>query len=124
MSLQITKQKMGIFASIIMGFIFVEDRYTKNSVIEERLDTIITTLQLRDNINFLENSRNIIQSEIERLESTLDMYNAKMVNQGGNLSISDTQRVDDLKLDLEDKQGELRATNSAIGTIRMSISPL
>jgi len=124
MSLQITKQKMGIFASIIMGFIFVEDRYTKNSDIEERLDTIITTLQLRDNINFLENSRNIIQSEIERLESTLDMYNAKMVNQGGNLSISDTQRVDDLKLDLEDKQGELRATNSAIGTIRMSISPL
>jgi len=124
MSLQITKQRMGIFASIIMGFIFVEDRYTKNSVIEERLDTIITTLQLRDNINFLENSKNIIQSEIERLESTLDMYNAKMVNQGGNLSISDTQRVDDLKLDLKDKQGELRATNSAIGTIRMSISPL
>jgi len=124
MSLQITKQRMGIFASIIMGFIFVEDRYTKNSVIEERLDTIITTLQLRDNINFLENSKNIIQSEIERLESTLDMYNAKMVNQGGNLSISDTQRVDDLKLDLKDKKGELRATNSAIGTIRMSISPL
>jgi hypothetical protein len=132
----------GVFASLFSGFFYIDSRYAHqqeltelklqhaeelvelNEEITGTLVDVVSMLQLQGNMNYLETDKKILESDVERIEGTLDMYDRKRVDQNGTLSISDQNRVEELSSTLGKKVTQLAAVDSAISTIRMSLTPV
>lgn len=79
------------------------------------------TLQLRDNVNYLEGRKNITQYDIKRITDVLDMYQTReLLN--GELDAADKNRVRGLDMDMEEAQRTMDGINEAIEAMRLAIT--
>lgn len=111
----------GLVSSTVLGFLFFEERYANKQDTESSVEDAIKIAELNDSINYFVTNNKILSSEVERLKSTIEMYMAKMVSQGGKLSPADEQRVRSLEADLIEKNREITQTQSAIDAIRLNL---
>lgn len=111
----------GLVSSTVLGFLFFEERYANKQDTETSVEEAIKIAELNDSINYFVTNNKILSSEVERLKSTIEMYMAKMVSQGGKLSPADEQRVRSLEADLIEKNREITQTQSAIDAIRLNL---
>jgi len=111
----------GLVSSTVLGFLFFEERYANKQNTETSVEEAIKIAELNDSINYFVTNNKILSSEVERLKSTIEMYMAKMVSQGGKLSPADEQRVRSLEATLIEKNREITQTQSAIDAIRLNL---
>ena len=111
----------GLVSSTVLGFLFFEERYANKQYTETSVEEAIKIAELNDSINYFVTNNKILSSEVERLKSTIEMYMAKMVSQGGKLSPADEQRVRSLEATLIEKNREITQTQSAIDAIRLNL---
>lgn len=111
----------GLVSSTVLGFLFFEERYANKQDTETSVEEAIKIAELNDSINYFVTNNKILSSEVERLKSTIEMYMAKMVSQGGKLSPADEQRVRSLEAALIEKNREITQTQSAIDAIRLNL---
>lgn len=111
----------GLVSSTVLGFLFFEERYANKQDTESSVEDAIKIAELNDSINYFVTNNKILSSEVERLKSTIEMYMAKMVSQGGKLSPADEQRVRSLEATLIEKNREITQTQSAIDAIRLNL---
>jgi len=111
----------GLVSSTVLGFLFFEERYANKQDTETSVEEAIKIAELNDSINYFVTNNKILSSEVERLKSTIEMYMAKMVSQGGKLSPADEQRVRSLEATLIEKNREITQTQSAIDAIRLNL---
>jgi hypothetical protein len=78
------------------------------------------TLQLRDNVNYLESRKNITQYDINRINDVLQMYQTReLLN--GSLDAADRNRVQSLEIDMTEAQKTMDGIDDSIQAMRLSI---
>jgi len=91
--------------------------------LKSELNEVNRSLQLRDNVNFLEGRKNITQYDIKRINDVLQMYQTReLLN--GDLDAADRNRVATLKLDMIEAQKIMDNTVESIEAMRLAISPV
>lgn len=80
------------------------------------------TLQLRDNVNYLEGRKNIAQYDLNRINDVLQMYQTReLLN--GELDAADRNRVQGLENDMDKAQEEMDGIDETIEAMRLAIQP-
>jgi len=79
-------------------------------------------LQMRDNVNYLEGEKNILEYDIKRIASVLQMYQTRELINDGQLDPADRNRVLTLDKEMNDAEDSLAKNKEAIDAIRLSIS--
>ena len=111
-------------------FVVISGTYTGWGALNEHwaLQTEVAdmnrSLQLRDNVNYLEGARNLLQYEIKQTNSILQMYQTRALLNDGVLSPSDRQRELVLNKAIDDSEAALVKNKEAIDAMRMAITPL
>lgn len=114
-----------LFGAIYQGFQMLDERHALRSELDAsnaaRVE-LSRTLQLRDNMNFLEGNKNILEYDVKRITSVLQMYQTReLLN--GELDAADRNRVITLQSELAEAQKNLDGVKEAINNIRLSIEP-
>lgn len=110
---------------LYQGFQLMDERHVLRAEIEAEIAArleLSRTLQLRDNINWLEGKKNIIQYDVNRITDILEMYQTReLLN--GDLDPADRNRVQGLTIDMNKALLELSGVEEAIDAMRLAVQP-
>jgi len=105
-----------VISGVYTGWQALDDRWA----LKTELADIHRTLQMRDNVNYLEAKRSITQYDISRIADILSMYQTReLLN--GTLDAADRHRVNGLNEDMADAVAIMNGINISIEQIRLAI---